>query len=242
MTSHEMRTPATIAVGYTEMLLGQETDENRRSDLSVIREELGRLVLASDRIVRTMRMHDADDMHQHDLRALLTDVADRWSVLADRKWVVTCEPIQAYCSVGRLRACFDTLVENAVRYTEPGDTVRILGRMQDDDIVLGVADSGPGMDPLLLSVVNRADFLTMTRDGTYVTQDPKAQTGLGLALVWEAAVARGGYLHAGVAEEGGALVTIVVPRRAPATTRPLVQALDTAPSPGLPVWAAAETV
>jgi len=37
-------------------------------------------------------------------------------------------------------------------------------------------------------------------------------------------------------------VTIVVPRRAPAIARPLVQALDTAPSPGLSVWAAAETV
>lgn len=213
MTSHEMRTPATIAMGYTEMLLRQETDEARRSDLSVIRDELGRLVLAGDRIVRTMRMHDEDDLREHDVRALLADVAERWSVLADRNWMVTCESMHLICSPGRLRACLDTLVENAVRYTEPGDTVRIIGRVQGDDVVLGVADSGPGMDPLLLSEVNRADFLAMTRDSAYVAQDPKAQTGLGLALVWEAAAARGGYLSAGVAEEGGALVTVVLPRR-----------------------------
>ena len=212
MTSHEMRTPATIAMGYTEMLLSQETDDTRRADLSVIQEELGRLVLAGDRIVRTLRMHDVDDIQEQDLRPLLTDVAGRWAVLADRNWIVTCDPVRLSCSAGRLRACLDTLIENAVRYTEPGGTVRILGQAQGDDVVIGVADSGPGMDPLLLSVVNRADFLTMSRENAYVTQDPKAQTGLGLALVWEAAVARGGHLSAGVADEGGALVTIVVPR------------------------------
>ena len=154
-------------------------------------------MLAGDRIVRTMRMHDENDLRDHDVRALLTDVAERWSVLADRNWRVTCEPMRLRCSAGRLRACFDTLLENAVRYTSPGDTVRIVGRVQGNDVVLGVADSGPGMDPLLVEVVNRADFLTTSQDTTYVAQDPKAQTGLGLALVWEAAVARGGHLSAG---------------------------------------------
>ncbi len=211
MTSHEMRTPATIAIGYAEMLLAIETDAVRRNDLEVIRDELGRLVLAGDRLIRTIRMHDHDEMENHDLPALLREVADRWSVLADRNWVVTCDLIRHVCSSDRMRACLDTLVENAVRYTDVGDTVRILGHVDGSDVVIGVADSGPGLHPMMLEAVNRDEFDAANDSGSYTAEDPKAQTGLGLALVWEAARGRGGRVVAGTSEEGGALVTIRVP-------------------------------
>lgn len=211
ITSHEMRTPATIAIGYVETLLAQETDAARRSDLLVIRDELGRLVLAGDRMIRTIRMHDQDHLRVHDLEALLRETAERWSVLANRHWVVSCEPIRQVCSAERVRVCLDTLVENAVRYTEPGDTVRILGRVTDGKVLVGVADSGPGMNPLLLRALSRGDLGPGEHPETYLAVDPMAQTGLGLALVREVVVARGGRLAAGTSAEGGALVMMVVP-------------------------------
>ncbi|MCW2761581.1 MAG: sensor histidine kinase [Marmoricola sp.] len=217
MTSHEMRTPATIALGYAELLLAQETDASRRSDLEVIRDELGRLVLAGDRMIRTIRMHDQDDAREHDLPDLLREVVARWSVLADRTWLVTSEPTRHLCSANRLRACLDTLVENAVRYTEPGDTVRILGLVAEGKVIIGVADSGPGMNPALLRALSHGDLGPGEHADSYMAMDPRAQTGLGLALVQEAVLARGGRLAAGTSAEGGALVTLVVPHvQAPA--------------------------
>lgn len=217
MTSHEMRTPATIAMGYAEALLVQETDAVRRSDLEVIRDELGRLVLAGERMIRTMRMHDHEHRRELDLTSLLNETAERWSVLANRNWVVACPPLRHVCSADRLRACLDTLVENAVRYTEDGDTVRILGHVENRKLVVGVADSGPGMDPVMLRALGRGE-ITHAPSETYLAEDPKAQTGLGLALVREAVLAQGGRLAAGTSAEGGALVTLVVPYQ-PVRTR-----------------------
>jgi signal transduction histidine kinase len=216
MTSHEMRTPATIAIGYAEVLLAHETDATKRSDLEVIRDELGRLVLAGDRIIRTIRMHDQDDLRSHDVAELLGGTVDRWRVLADRDWVVDCASIEHVCSEERMRACIDTLVENAVRYTEAGDTVRVFARLEGAQVVLGVADSGPGMSPELLHSLSRGDVRTRAEaDASYVAEDPKAQTGLGLALVREAVQLRGGRLVAGVSSEGGALVAMAVPHQRP---------------------------
>ncbi len=212
ITSHEMRTPATIATGYVEMLIAQEPDESRRADLMVIRDELGRLVLTSERLIRTIQVHDQDLLQEVELDAFLHETAARWNVLADRDWVVTADAVKHLCSPQRLRACLDTLLENAVRYTEPGDTVRIIGAVHGDSVVIGVADSGPGMDPMLAEALCRGEYGPWGTTKRYTARDPKAQTGLGLALVWEAAAARGGWLSAGQSAEGGALVVIVVPR------------------------------
>ncbi len=211
MTSHEMRTPATIASGYAEILLAQETDPSRRNDLWVIRDELARLVQAGDRLIRTIRMQDHVDLEAVELDLLLCEVVERWSVLAERNWVVDAEPIRHWCSPERLRACLDTLIENAVRYTEIGDTVRILGQVVGGRIVIGVADSGPGIDPMLVQALSRGEVGTTEPHDAYIARDPKAQTGLGLALVRAAAEARGGGVVAGRSAEGGALVLMALP-------------------------------
>jgi signal transduction histidine kinase len=211
MTSHEMRTPATIALGYADMLLKNTEDKRVRSDLTVICDELRRLVLVSERVIRTMRMHDLDEVRVHDVSRLLREIGERWGVVADRNWVVQCEPTLFRCSAGRVRACLDTLVENALRYTEDGDTVRIFGKVVGSSMVLGVADSGPGLDPALLRALNDGGRGEAASTETYVAADPKAQSGLGLALVREAAEARSGRLVAGVSAEGGALVALSVP-------------------------------
>lgn len=216
MTSHEMRTPATIAIGYAEVLLAHETDATKRRDLEVIRDELGRLVLAGDRIIRTIRMHDQDDLKPHEIAELLRGTVERWRVLAERDWVVDCTSIEHVCSEERMRACIDTLVENAVRYTEAGDTVRVFGRLEGSTVVVGVADSGSGMSAELLRSLSGGDIRTRAEaDATFVAEDPKAQTGLGLALVREAVLARDGRLVAGTSSEGGALVAMAVPHERP---------------------------
>jgi signal transduction histidine kinase len=212
MTSHEMRTPATIAIGYAEMLIARERDRQRREDLQVIRDELTRLVLVSGRLLRAIQMHDDEDMAEEDLAELLRETAARWSVVvAERNWNVTCPEIRHMCSLPRMRACLDTLVENALRYTEDGDTIRITGQVENGSVLVGVADSGPGMDTELLGAIARGEFRAGS-GGDYVVEDPKAQTGLGLALVQDAAEVRGGRLVAGRAQEGGALVMMAVPR------------------------------
>jgi len=230
MTSHEMRTPATIALGYADMLLRTCDDDRLRGDLTVICDELHRLVVVSDRVIRTMQLHDHDEVWWHDVAHLLHETGERWAVVADRHWVVECEPVLLRYSAGRLRACLDTLVENALRYTADGDTVRIFGTVVGRAMVIGVADSGPGLDPALLRTLNGSEPDAGAPEA-YVPADSKAQSGLGLALVREAAEARGGRLVAGVSAEHGALVAMVMPHRPGRVRTTRVQQTLTTPPP-----------
>lgn len=211
MTSHEMRTPATMAIGYVEILLANEPDPDRRGDLTAVREELGRLVMAGDRMMRSIRINDHEDFHAEELSALLAETRNRWAALADRDWQVRSPRIMHVCSAERMRACLDTLVENALRYTEDGDTVRLVADTVGTSVLVGVADSGPGMHPTMLEAIGRGE--SEEDYEAYTACDPKAQTGLGLALVSDAAAALGGRLVAGRSAEGGALVAMAVPRR-----------------------------
>ncbi|MFN8193819.1 MAG: HAMP domain-containing sensor histidine kinase [Nocardioidaceae bacterium] len=213
LTSHEMRTPATIASGYTELLLAGEDDPARRSDLEVIRSELSRLVLASDRLVRVIRIPEQDQRTEVDLGGLVSETVDRWHVVADRAWVVDGEPLPLTCSPDRIRAALDTLIENALRYTEDGDTIRVVARRQGRDAVIGVADSGSGLSPHMVARLNGSEPPEPDR---YLAADTKAQTGLGLSIVQEVAAVRGGHLVAGRSAEGGALVLMIVPITVPA--------------------------
>jgi signal transduction histidine kinase len=210
MTSHEMRTPATIAMGYVDLLLVQEQDVDRRADLEVVLDELERLILASDRLVRMLWIPDQDGQQEVDLDRLLAETAERWSVLADRDWKVTSASGLQYCSLDRIRACLDTLVENAVRYTNEGDVVRLISFERDGNLMVGVADSGPGLEPGVAASINemREDASVAA---TFTAADPKSQTGLGLGLVREAVAARGGKILAGRSDEGGASVLMVLP-------------------------------
>ena len=208
LTSHEMRTPLTIATGYVDLLLCEEQDPRRKSDLEVVRDELGRLSRAGDRLLRMIRLQDRLERSALDVDVLLAATCSRWAAVVPRTWVVESDGGVLVASAERLRACLDTLIENAVRYTDEHDTVRLLAIRRDDLLFLGVADSGPGLGPQQMHAINTAS----RRPGEdLATPDPHSRTGLGLGIVHEVVRPRGGRVLAGRAREGGALVGFTLP-------------------------------
>jgi two-component system OmpR family sensor kinase len=211
LTSHEMRTPLTIASGYVELLLGRQPEPEVREELEVVHDELGRLSRASDRLLRTIQLGERLERSPVDVDALLRETAHRWAAVATRTWEVDAHAGTVTASAERLRACLDTLIENAVRYTDAGDTVRLYGARAEDHLLLGVADAGPGLDAALATAVNarrpHAAYLSRDDGGN----GPRSQTGLGLALVQEIMEARSGRVIVGRSREGGALVLLVMP-------------------------------
>lgn len=208
LTSHEMRTPLTIATGYLDLLLTDEDREERRADLLVVQDELGRLTRAADRLVRMIRLQDEPQRDRADLDDLLHQVVDRWAAVADRQWVVDSSAGSCVVPVERLRACLDTLIENALRYTSAGDVVRLESARSDGMVHVGVADSGTGLSEELLAAINDQDFRATQQLSETA---PGGQTGLGLGLLHEMVAATGGRVRAGRSPEGGALVMMVLP-------------------------------
>jgi len=214
MYSHEMRTPLTIARGYIDLLQREALTFEQHEDLNVIDDELGTLERVGERLVRMLAVSDHQERRPVDVDELLTEVATRWGNVAARQWVVDSRAGTLVCSRERIRMCLDTLVENALRYTDADDTVRIFARQVGDAFELGVADSGPGLADDVLAAVNSGG----KTDG--LERDARRQTGLGLALVRQVAESRGGTIRAGRAVEGGAEITMVTPRVPAAPVRP----------------------
>jgi len=206
LTSHEMRTPLTIAGGYVQMLRAKEEDPESQRDLDVITDELDRLRRATDRLLWAMRLQGSPTREHVDVDALLLQTTERWATVAHRHWVLEAHAGAMDGSPERLRVCLDTLVENAVRYTRDGDTIRVFGARQGARVRLGVADSGPGLRPEQLEMLNQSGAPGGVPDP--LARDELSQTGLGLALVRSVAEALDGRTLAGAATEGGALVAI----------------------------------
>ena len=207
LASHEMRTPLTIATGYVDLLLNGDGDA--RADLLVVRDELGRLARTADRLVRMIRLQDFLPAGPVDVDRLLQATARRFAAVAVRRWVVEASAGTVQGSTERLRACLDTLIENALRYTDPEDTVRLIAFREGEHFWMGVADSGPGLSRELAAAVNAGRVPTAPTDG-------RSQTSLGLSMVRDIVQVRQGRLYAGRSREGGALLVARLPVSSPA--------------------------
>ena len=127
----------------------------------------------------------------------------------------------------RLRIALDALLENAVKYTEPGDAIDSRCRAEGGDLVIEVADEGDGIPPDALERIfdrfARADSARSRAQGG---------AGLGLAIVDAIVRAHGGSCAAANSAEGGAVFSLRFPAFAPAAaySEPLVSQ-----APGLPL-------
>jgi two-component system OmpR family sensor kinase len=230
LTSHELRTPLTIARGYIELLQTRAMEPENQQDLCVVADELERLSRVSDRLIRMIGLQDNATSEIVDIDHVMAQSIERWRVVTDRYWVLEAHAGNALGSPERLRTCIDTLVENAIRYTSVGDTIRLVGSRRLQHIAMSVLDSGIGLTDQQILDINAHELSplpgttagtdTMAGTGTMArtsvaTVDHLAGTGLGLSIVREIAHARGGALHASRAPEGGAALTLTLPLRPP---------------------------
>ncbi len=212
LTSHELRTPLTIARGYIDLLRDRATELEDEQDLAVASDELDRLSRVSDRLIRMIRLQDDVAAEVVDLDEVMHQAVERWQVVVDRRWVLEAAAGRALVTPERLRTCIDTLVENAIRYTSVGDTIRIVGTRRQQHVVVAVLDSGIGLTDQQIVAINAGE----PQAGAPLTPvDALAGTGLGLGIVREIAHARGGALHASRAPEGGAALALTLPLNPP---------------------------
>jgi heavy metal sensor kinase len=199
--SHELRTPLTAMRGEIEVALRaprsqREYEQVLRSELEEIdrltelSEDLLLITRADARVVSANRVAtDLDQLLGECLDALHRRFEERGLTVE----VERAQRVSGPASVdpGLVLRVVEHLLDNAVRYTPEGGTVRIgLDRLQSGGVRFAVENTGPGIAaddlPHVFEPFYRADASrTRSQDGG---------TGLGLALV--ASIAR---LHGGEA-------------------------------------------
>jgi two-component system OmpR family sensor kinase len=185
--SHELRTPVTIARGHLELLRREHPEA---PELEVALDELARIERIVERLLLLAKSEQQGfALEEIDLEAFLSDLFIRWSEVAPRSWRLDVD------LAGRLRAdqdalryAIDALLENAVKYTDPGDVVELAARANGAGaVVVEVSDSGCGVPPEAVSRI----FDRWARADSARTRE-RGGAGLGLAIVAAVARAHGG--------------------------------------------------
>jgi two-component system OmpR family sensor kinase len=186
--SHELKTPITIARGNLELLLRTQP---HAQELDVALDELQRMDRILERLLLLARADQPDFVVHGAVRldAFLEDVFMRWAELAPRSWRLgRLAPGTVRADAHALRSALDALLENAVKYTEPGESIEVRSRTEAEGVVvIEVADGGRGVPPEAIGRIferfARADAARTRATGG---------VGLGLAIVDAIAKAHGG--------------------------------------------------
>jgi signal transduction histidine kinase len=186
--SHELRTPVTIARGHLEVL--GRMNGRRAPEIDVALDELGRMERILERLLLLARADQPDflELEEIELDHFLEDVFLRWSEVAPRNWLLgalargtlRADPQQ-------LRIALDALLENAVKYSEPGDRIELSSRATGSNVAIEVADEGLGVPDEAHSRI----FERFARADAARTRSAGG-VGLGLAIVDTIVKAHGG--------------------------------------------------
>ncbi|MBB5788943.1 sensor histidine kinase [Jiangella mangrovi] len=207
--SHAIRTPVAIARGNLELLGRVVSDPVSREDLEIAQRQLDRMTALSNRLLALAKLDSGHSVRPVtvDLAELVDEVGRNWAAGADREWERACAvtgTIQA--DPEWLQLALDAIIENAVHFTEPGDRIRLTCHETAYELVVTIADSGPGIADEDLPHVFGRFWHRRPPDGPM-------GSGLGLAMAQAAVQAHGGRVTAGRSADGGALFELRLPRQ-----------------------------
>jgi signal transduction histidine kinase len=184
--------------------------EQRESFLALIAHETSRLadligdVLDTSRIEAGTFSYSFDDV---DLAPLLRDsaaAAERGQDEVPVRAVVHGTLPAVRGDRERLRQVLVNLIDNAVKYSPPGEEVRVEAQSSDGRVVIDVSDSGPGIAPEHQSII-------FEKFGRVKGGPAKPGTGLGLFIARSIAEAHGGSLAVHSGPDQGATFTLSLP-------------------------------
>ncbi len=153
--SHELRTPLTALRAVGEAALRSEAEDTKglREALLSMLEEARRLGDVVDALLLLARADTgglSPSLQQVDLAGLLNEVRETLLVLAEEKSQqieIAAEQITVWADRELLHLALLNLVHNAIRYSGEGLTISLQIRRDDANVVLEVADQGPGIAP-----------------------------------------------------------------------------------------------
>jgi two-component system OmpR family sensor kinase len=213
--SHELRTPITAIRGYAEAIgEGAVTEGNGLQEaVGVIHDESARLERLVQDVMDLARLGAKDfrlEPVRVDLAATLVEAVKAHQAHASEAGVALVadapEQMNVTTDPGRVRQIVSNLVENALRVTPGGGTVRVSGRAAADGVTIEVSDSGPGIAAEDLPHVFERSYLWSRSKGVR-----NVGSGLGLAIVRELSTALGGTLTVSSEPGKGATFRLLLP-------------------------------
>ncbi|SOC38797.1 sensor histidine kinase [Salinicoccus kekensis] len=153
--SHELKTPMVMLSGYSEAILdGIVTEPGEvREMIKIIKDESDRMNNLVNELITIARMDSGSDLMNiegNDFMYLLEDVGLKFKHALNEKgikFVLDAEKESVYFDFdyGKIEQVLNNLIDNAIRYTEPGDKITLKVREEGDHVRFSIADTGIGI-------------------------------------------------------------------------------------------------
>jgi two-component system phosphate regulon sensor histidine kinase PhoR len=219
--SHELRTPITSIKGFVETLLDgalAQPDDARRF-LEIVAVQTDRLGAIIEDLLMLSRIEQEAEkaeiaLEPGRIRPVMDAAAAVCQIKAQEKQIrleVDCDDaLQATINPPLLEQALVNLIDNAVKYSAAGQTVRLAAEAADDEVQIHVRDCGCGIPrehlPRIFERFYRVDKARSRKLGG---------TGLGLAIVKHIAQSHGGRATVESALGQGSTFTLHLPARPP---------------------------
>ncbi|HKL87723.1 MAG TPA: ATP-binding protein, partial [Salinibacter sp.] len=211
---HELRTPLTSIIGFAEVLGGDEVEASEQfADLIArsgrrLKETFDALLTLSRLEAGTMTLDPSPLSVATEVRTAVEAVEEQARAAnLSLEWDGPEASLSAVVDHDGLHDIVHHLLNNAIKFTEDGDTVTVRLRETDDWIVLTVADTGIGMDPARVP-----ELLKPFRQASTGLDRSHEGCGVGLAIVQRWADAMGGTVDVETARGEGTTVTVGLPK------------------------------
>lgn len=219
--SHELRTPLTSIKGWVETIaqIRDPEDKNYRKGLAIIGAETDRLYAMVEELLDFSRLQSGIRMECSalDLVAELTDAAlfVEGRIRQEGLRLVYEEPelpLPVWADAGRLRQVFVNLLDNAIKYSNPGGAITLDLLQDGENAYVLVQDEGRGIEP---------DDLENVKLKFFKGKGAVRGSGIGLAVVDEIVAALDGSVDIASTPGKGTTVTVRLPLYTPGLPRGL---------------------
>jgi len=216
MVSHDLRSPLQGLLGLAELLGLQELDEEGRECVALMASTGATMAHLLNDLLDAAAAELGGSMRinivQSDLVPSLVQTALVMKAGAKAKGstlslVLAEQPLMVAHDASRVVQALYNLVGNAVKFSPPGSDVVLSVECEDDDIVIVVADRGPGIAPQDVGRLFEPFAIGVARPTA-----GEFSVGLGLAIVRRIAEAHGGRVTVRPRTGGGSEFCLRIPR------------------------------
>jgi two-component system, OmpR family, phosphate regulon sensor histidine kinase PhoR len=217
--THELKTPvATVSVALEALKNFNALEDRQKTNeyLEIAQNELNRLTLMTDKILKTSVFEDqgVNIQFEHlNLDSIIQQVISSMRLVFEkRKTVFNYEregfDFELEGSEEHLTAVLYNLIDNALKYGGDNTAITIMIKDQPEQVILSVKDNGVGIPPEYKNKIFEKFFRVPTGDIHTVKG-----YGLGLSYVSEVVKSHGGKISVESEPGRGSIFTIVLPRR-----------------------------
>jgi len=182
--SHELRTPISVIQGYANLLQrwGKEEKDVLDESVNAIKNEADSM---KDLVEKLLFLARADkniqrlEKYPFSVNELIDEVVSETKLIDTQHHIIgeMSVPVTMDADRGLIKQALRIFIDNSIKFTQPGGTIRINGQLASDKLTIRIEDTGAGISkenlPFIFNRFYKCDKSRSREDGG---------TGLGLSI------------------------------------------------------------